>query len=228
MTVFRSLERLNPYGALSLLFLLIGITTVFLPNEPLKDEQFYLPLIQVFGVNYLPSIDLIKTMDQSMGPLYFIFYGFIGQLTDYSIPLLRIVNVIVSFLTAIVLFKTLRQFCRYPLCLSLWFVVNPYFLLLTTPLLYTDNLCMLFVLLGMYFYLVKRNLFFRFAVGFGIMDAANSHNNSPSRSSNRVLPNTGEVILEDSCARPLSNTVCGFHFLGYSLGFQSDVTKHRA
>ena len=154
----RFIERLNPYWILAVPFVLVAITVMFLPSEPLKDERFYYPLIRVFGAHYLPSIDTIKTMNQSMGPFYFIFYGLIGKFTDYSLPALRIINVFLSFVAVVVLYKTLARFCKYPLCLTLWFAINPYFLLLTTPLLYTDNLCMLFVLAGTYFYVVKRNL----------------------------------------------------------------------
>jgi hypothetical protein len=159
MRLIRTIERLNPYGTLAVTFLIIGVVTTFLPTEPLKDERFYFPLIKVFGESYLSPIHSIKTMNQSMGPLYFIFYGFIGQFTEYSITVLRNVNVFISFLTVVALFKILTKFSRHPLCLTLWFTINPYFLFLTTPLLYTDNLCMFFVLLGMYFYLVQRNIF---------------------------------------------------------------------
>jgi len=159
VNTINKIERLNPYWALMCPFVIVAITVLFLPDSPLKDEAFYYPLIKVFGEHYLPSIDVIKNMNQSMGPMYFIIYGFIGKFTNYSLPVLRLVDILISFISVLALYRTLYQFCRYPLCLTLWFTINPYFLLLTTPLLYTDNLCMMFILLGTYFFLVKRNLF---------------------------------------------------------------------
>ena len=135
VNTINKIERLNPYWVLMCPFAIIAITVLFLPDTPLKDEDFYYPLIKVFGEHYLPSIDIIKNMNQSMGPAYFIIYGFIGKISNYSLIVLRLADIFVSFVSVLALYKTLYQFCRYPLCLTLWFTINPYFLLLTTPLL---------------------------------------------------------------------------------------------
>jgi len=158
VNTINKIEQLNPYWVLICPFAIVAIVVLFLPDYPLKDERFFYPLVKVFGEHYLPSIDVIKNMDQSMGPVYFIIYGFIGKLTNYSLSSLRLVDIFISFVSVLALYKTLYQFSRYPLCLTLWFTINPYFLLLTTPLLYTDNLCMMFILMGTYFFLIKQNL----------------------------------------------------------------------
>ena len=156
------IERQNSILLLSLPFLLSTFVIFGLPDAPLKDERFFFPLIQKFGESYFPSLSDIRQMTQPQGPVYFAVFGFVGHFFDYSLLPLRLLNVFLGFLGVLFLYKTLSQHTQFPLCLSLWFTLNPYFLLLTTPYIYTDNLCMLFVLAGMYFFVVKEN---RFAAG---------------------------------------------------------------
>lgn len=145
----------NEYLLLALPFLLLLIFQFFLPVNPIQDEKGFYANILAIGKNYLPSIEQIKCLQSPMGPFFFVFYGFIGKLFGFNIIILRIVNVLLSFGIAVLLFKLYKKYLKDYFRSVLWFILNPYFFLLTSPLIYTDNLNLLLIIAGVYLYYLE-------------------------------------------------------------------------
>ena len=151
---------LNPYLILAIPFVIIFAANFFIPGKPIKDEILFFPIIKEFGVRYLPTLDQIKHIQSPMGPVYFIFWGFIGKLFGFSLPVMRGINIAIGYIIAVIIYTILKYGSEkniFLVFLTTWFVANPYFLALTTPLLYTENLSLLFLFFGAYFYLIKEN-----------------------------------------------------------------------
>ncbi|MFH1153244.1 MAG: hypothetical protein V1793_05465 [Pseudomonadota bacterium] len=140
--------RCNPsLAVISGAFVLSQAVNLFLPRTPIWDENLFFPVVRQFGEHYLPTLDLIRTMDSPMGPVYFCVYGFLGKLVGFSLPAMRAVHLCFSLLLMMILWRFLSQ-CKRRDVLILCFILNPYFMVMTGPLLYTDVLGLLFAYLG--------------------------------------------------------------------------------
>ncbi len=167
------------YSFLILFFISGQIINCFLPNEALLDERLFIGVIMDFGKNYLPGLEQIREMNSPMGPVYFILYGFIGKLSQFSLFWMRSIHIGFSTLLLYLVYLNLelgykiakpnevsnissnREFQRkilslFPVLLTILFFLNPYFVLLTAYLLYTDIIGLIFVFAGSYFYLQKK------------------------------------------------------------------------
>ena len=145
------------YIWLFLPFLFLLIAQYFIPNHPIKDEKLFYPLIIKFGSNYSGMFDQIKYFTLPMTPLYFIIYGFLGKLTGFSLLLLRSINVLCAYICTLYVYKIFRHYTRIPILLTFLFIINPYFIFLTVPLLYTDTIGYLFLFAGTYYYALGQN-----------------------------------------------------------------------
>ena len=154
-TFFHWLEQRNSLLILSIPFILIIPRALFPGDSFIGDESSFYEPIRVFGANIFSVVDNTRDLRVPQGPLFFIVYGLLGNLVDYSLPALRLINILISLAAAMILSRTLRQVSNFPTLLTFWFVLNPYFLLLTTPYLYTDNLCIFFIISGIYFFVIK-------------------------------------------------------------------------
>ena len=152
---FRWLETQNYLLILGVPFVLIIPRAILAGDNPIGDESSFYEPIKTFGLNAFSVIENTKNLRVPQGPGFFAVYGFFGSFVDYSLPALRFLNIFVSYLVALILFKILCKLSNFPIVLTLWFVLNPYFLLLTTPYIYTDNPCLFFLISGTYFFIVK-------------------------------------------------------------------------
>ena len=151
------IQRLNVGKLLLLPFLLMMVANFFLPETPIWDERLFYPTLKEIGKNYLPSIDQIKYLNSPMGPLYFIIWGFIGKIFSFSLPYLRFIHILFSLFFIILIYRLFKGQTEYPVLLCGLFVINPYFLIMTGPLLYTDVTSMIFLFIGLYNYLSNGN-----------------------------------------------------------------------
>ena len=154
------------YIIIAIPFVLMAIGVFFLPNERIWDERLFIPVIQSIGENYVPSLEQIKNLKSPLGPVFFIIYGFVGKVLGFSLIGLRLFNIALSFIVCLLVYRLLRDNVKYPLALTLLFVANPYFLIMTAPLIYTDILATLFVLTALYF--LKKDRRILVGVMFGL------------------------------------------------------------
>ena len=132
-------------------FAIMAIASLFLPNEMIWDERIFMPVVKSIGQDYLPSLDQIRHLKSPLGPVFFIIYGLIGKAFGFSLVALRIFNIAISYAVCVLVFKYIKSDVKAPLFLTVLFIINPYFLIMTAPLVYTDILAMLFVILALTF-----------------------------------------------------------------------------
>lgn len=116
-----------------------------------EDAGFYhLPTILQFA-DQLPGVDL-ERYPAAQTPLFHLLFALWGKLVGFELWRLRLLDVAVSYLTLLVLFRWLRRgfgFDQVPaLALTLLFGLSPHFLGVSFTLL-TDNLSMLFGVLAL-------------------------------------------------------------------------------
>ncbi|MDZ7740532.1 MAG: hypothetical protein U5Q03_01915 [Bacteroidota bacterium] len=92
-----------------------------------------------------------ENMNSPMGPIYFIVYGIIGKIFRFF-HLLDEKHSSYFFFFLLLLISRYISACRYRNFLIFLFIINPYFLVMTGPFLYTDVLGLLFVYLGLLSY----------------------------------------------------------------------------
>ncbi|MEM1124364.1 MAG: hypothetical protein AAGJ18_28255, partial [Bacteroidota bacterium] len=138
-------------------FVALLIVNFFLPTIPIWDERLFFPTVQQIGANYFPTLEQVRTLNSPMGPVYFMIWGFIGKLSNFSLLIMRAIHLLMSFGFVLLLYRLLRDRLTYPYLALLFFVVNPYFLVMTAPLLYTDITALLFIFAGVFYYLEEQN-----------------------------------------------------------------------
>ena len=143
------------------------ISLCFISDFPIWDERIFFPTIKTFGANYIPDLEIIKNMFSPMGPVFFTIWGLIGKLLGFDIQLMRLVHILFAFGFMILLFRIFQKFSLSPIYSVFIFILNPYFFVMTAPLLYTDITAMFFVYGGIYFYFHKKQLILS-SVLFGI------------------------------------------------------------
>lgn len=147
-------------------FLLMSIGAFVVSDQLIWDERFFYPIICEFGSNYLPSLDQIQNMKSPMGPLFFILFGLVGKLVDFSIPALRVVNILLSYGLIILLYRIMKAYTPQALLFSYVFILNPYFCSMCASLIYTDVLAVLLSFFGVFYYSKDKRLFA--AIFFGL------------------------------------------------------------
>ena len=122
---------------------------------PIKDELFFIKEINLFAKNgFWGHIQLMKIQQ---GPLLYYFMGVLKSCFGLSFWGMRLLNVIFSSLLIYVILR-IFEIVKIQKIYILLVLLNPYFLFLTGPLLYNDNLALLAFFLGILFFLKNKHL----------------------------------------------------------------------
>ncbi len=137
-------------------FLISAVICIFLPTEYIWDERLFLPEVERLAIEPGSLIDKLRGLQSPMGPLYFLLYAGIWKLCMGKLLLMRWVHLVLSTGLLYILALRLKKFPKAP-WLWLAFLLNPYFLVMTGPLLYTDVLGLIFIFLGHRLYFKKKD-----------------------------------------------------------------------
>jgi hypothetical protein len=137
-----------------LTFAVIAVISLFQPINPVKDERF-----MIYEINQFSKLGFwghINHMKNYQGPLFYYIMGLMVSFFKFSLLGLRIINCIFSAFLIVVILKIfeLKKVNKYYFLLIF---LNPYFLLLTAPLIYNDNFPLLCLFLGLLFYLKEKH-----------------------------------------------------------------------
>ena len=125
--------------AFSLIVLtVIGIVSLRLPFR--GDERHIVETIRLFANNF--NFNTIKDYPEVTPPFFFMFYALWAKLTSSSTESLRILTLIISFITWQLVYYVFHLFVKkefHTLLLSLMVVINPYFFG-TSVFVFTDML----------------------------------------------------------------------------------------
>jgi Dolichyl-phosphate-mannose-protein mannosyltransferase len=141
-----------------------------------EDEGWYhLPTIRQFG-EQLPAVDF-ESYPAAQTPLFHLLFALWGKVVGFELWGLRLLNVAISYVTLLVLFRWLRRGFGFDqpqaLALTLLFGLSPHVLGVSFAVL-TDNLSTLFGILALErFHRTSQNRSLRtFAIGCAAMAAA--------------------------------------------------------
>ena len=156
---------LNNYWFLgTLIFSIFSFISLLEPNNPVKDERF-----MIYEINQFSKLGFwghINHMKNYQGPLFYYIMGLLVYFFKFNLLGLRIINCGFSAILIIVILKIfeLKEINKFNVFLVL---LNPYFLLLTAPLIYNDKLPLLCLFIGILSYLNEKHFiaicFFSFA-----------------------------------------------------------------
>jgi hypothetical protein len=116
-----------------------------------EDEGWYhVPTILQFG-DQLPAVDL-ESYPAAQTPLFHLLFALWGKVFGFELWGLRLLNVAISYVMVLVLFRWLRRGFRFDmpqaLALTLLFALSPHMLGVSFAVL-TDNLSMLFGIIAL-------------------------------------------------------------------------------
>jgi len=157
-----ALKNKSYYLFFSLPFL-IFIAITGLNFRLMKDECFFYRIIESFPSSYLQAHNFESLRYIIPFPGYFIMQSFLYKLLGSAIWQLRMVNIILGFITIVIFFRIMRgnkllQLNRgTAIFISLILLLNPYFFM-TSYLIYSDILALCFSVLAVYFYAKNRYL----------------------------------------------------------------------
>jgi len=156
------MNKIKPYHiwfAFSLLSLtLIGIFSLKLPFR--GDERHIVETIKIFSNNF--NLNTIKDYPEVTPPFFFMFYALWAQIFGASTESLRILTLIISFITwqlVYYLFGLFTQKKYHALLLSTLVITNPYFFG-TSVFVFTDMLTFMLLLAAVISFLKNRNILF--------------------------------------------------------------------
>jgi hypothetical protein len=148
-------KPLNNYWFLGIfIFSIFASISLLEPLNPVKDERF-----MIYEINQFSKLGFwghINHMKNYQGPLYYYFMGLMVSFFKINLLGLRIINCIFSTILIIVVLKIfeLKEINKFNVFLVL---LNPYFLLLTAPLIYNDNLPLMCLFIGILYYLQEKH-----------------------------------------------------------------------
>lgn len=137
---------------------LIGIVSLKLPFR--GDERHIVETIRLFADNF--SINTIKDYPEVTPPFFYIFYALWAKIFSSSLESLRILTLIISFITWQLLFYLIKLFVKkdiHVLLLSFLIVVNPYFFG-TSVFVFTDMLTILLSLVAIVTFVKDKVIYF--------------------------------------------------------------------
>jgi hypothetical protein len=146
---------LNNYWFLgTIIFSIFAFISLLEPNNPVKDERF-----MIYEINQFSKLGFwrhINHMKNYQGPLFYYIMGLLVYFFKFNLLGLRIINCGFSAILIIVILKIfeLKKASKFNVFLVL---LNPYFLLLTAPLIYNDNLPLLCLFTGVLSYLKEKH-----------------------------------------------------------------------
>ena len=152
------MKKLTPYQIWFIFSLttltIIGIISFKLPFR--GDERHIVETIRLFADNF--NFSTIKDYPEVTPPFFYIFYALWAKVFSSSIESLRILTLIISFITWQLVFFLNSYFTKkgiYALLLSLLIVINPYFFG-AGVFVFTDMLTILFCLAAVISFLKDR------------------------------------------------------------------------
>ncbi|HCY75688.1 MAG TPA: hypothetical protein DHV28_07175 [Ignavibacteriales bacterium] len=162
------MNKIKPYYiwfAFSLISLtLIGIISIRLPFR--GDERHIVETIKLFADNF--TFDTIKDYPEVTPPFFYMFYALWAKIFTASTDSLRILTLIVSFITWQLVYYMFSLFVSkktHAILLSLLVIINPYFFG-TSVFVFTDMLTILLILAAVISFI--KNKFYFYTI-FGVL-----------------------------------------------------------
>jgi 4-amino-4-deoxy-L-arabinose transferase-like glycosyltransferase len=158
------MNKIKPYH-IWFVFSLILLTIIEFISLKLPlhgDERHIVETIRLFTNNL--SFETIKNYPEVTPPFFFIFYALWAKVVGQSIESLRILTLIISFITWQLLYWLnilITKNQKHSFLLSLLIIINPYFFG-TSVYVFTDMLTILFVLASILSFMRNNN--FRFLI----------------------------------------------------------------
>jgi len=156
------MNKIKPYHiwlAFSLISLtVIGFISLRLPFR--GDERHIVETIKLFVNNF--NLDTTKDYPEVTPPFFFMFYALLAKVFGSSIETLRVLTLIISFITWQLVYYFFQMFVKkesHALLLSLLVVINPYFLG-TSVFVFTDMLTILLSLVAVISFIKDKNILF--------------------------------------------------------------------
>ncbi len=137
---------------------LIGIVSLRLPFR--GDERHIVETIKLFADNF--NFNIIKNYPEVTPPFFFMFYALWAKIFGASTESLRILTLIISFITWQLVYYLFHLFVKkefHALLLSLLVVINPYFFG-TSVFVFTDMLTILLVLAAIISFIKNKIILF--------------------------------------------------------------------
>lgn len=125
----------------------IIVSVIGLNRNPWGDEGHFVETINEFGKN--PFFIQITNYKEVTPPLVFVIYAFWGKIFGFEIYILRILSLVIAYLTYLLFHKLLYDFfnnSKIAILVTLFFAINPYMMGFSI-FVYTDMLAILFLLL---------------------------------------------------------------------------------
>lgn len=138
----------------------LSITGIVFIKLPFRgDERHIVETINLFANNF--SFSTVKDYPEVTPPFFYMFYALGAKIFSSSTESLRILTLIISFITWQSIFFLIQLFVKkdiHALLLSLLIVINPYFFG-TSVFVFTDMFTIMLVLLSIISF-IKEKLFF--------------------------------------------------------------------
>ncbi|MEO8232068.1 MAG: glycosyltransferase family 39 protein, partial [Ignavibacteriota bacterium] len=140
----------------------LSITGIVFIKLPFRgDERHIVETIKLFAENF--SFSTIKDYPEVTPPFFYMFYALWAKIFSSSTESLRLLTLIISFITWQLIFFLIQLFVKkdiHALLLSLLIVINPYFFG-TSVFVFTDMFTIMLVLLSIISF-IKNKLFLFF------------------------------------------------------------------
>ncbi|MFI5166680.1 MAG: ArnT family glycosyltransferase [Thermoanaerobaculales bacterium] len=154
--------RDRPTFPLPLALFLVAVLLTYLAmaiwglrREPWHDERHFIQAATVFGNS--PTLDTLRHYEELAPPLTFVVFGLWGRIVGFSVPLLRILSLMIAFATALCCFSLFSKLLRndwHAVAAALFVMLNPYmlgaslFVFTDMPAILCEMLVMLAVVSG--------------------------------------------------------------------------------
>ena len=140
----------------------LSITGILFIKLPFRgDERHIVETIKLFAENF--SFNTIKDYPEVTPPFFYMFYALLAKIFSSSTESLRLLTLIISFITWQLIFFLIQLFVKkdiHALLLSLLIVINPYFFG-TSVFVFTDMFTITLILLSIISF-IKNKLFLFF------------------------------------------------------------------
>lgn len=167
-TMMNKIKSYHIWFAFSLISLtLIGIVSLRLPFR--GDERHIVETIRLFANNF--NFETIKDYPEVTPPFFFLFYALWAKVFSASTESLRILTLIISFITWQLVYYLFESFTKkkfHALLLSVVVIANPYFFG-TSVFVFTDMLTIMLILAAVISLIKNRLYLFIILTAFAIL-----------------------------------------------------------
>ncbi len=167
-TMMNKIKSYHIWFAFSLISLtLIGIVSLRLPFR--GDERHIVETIRLFANNF--NFETIKDYPEVTPPFFFLFYALWAKVFSASTESLRILTLIISFITWQLVYYLFESFTKkkfHALLLSALVIANPYFFG-TSVFVFTDMLTIMLILAAVISFIKNKLYFFIILTAFAIL-----------------------------------------------------------